>query len=482
MLGRHLGQPVEREQALAVERMLDPGGAVLVEGGDAVLGRDEVRAALGGGLGDEVEDGLLRRAVVPGRQRVFLRRQRQREREGERRDRPLDQTAAVEDQAKPVQHVGLRQLLFWSVSISIAWSIEKLPGFCRGGKSRKVASSCPTNSLGRQQHEQVLDEPAVVAAGLVLGALERVGANVEDLRGAQRHQRLHPDLEPVRLLLHEHRLVLVVAQAGKIAVVGPIEERPPRVLGLRVGEGGALVEAVDVDAEGRVAGGVALEQAFLDVRNPGGGDQRRQPVLGGDDAVELAARRHLAGPADQRRDAVAALPVGVLLAAEGGGAAVGPGEGLRAVVGGVDDDGVLGDAQRVELVEQLAHLTVVLDHAVGVDAEAGHALRRGLQPGPDVHAAGVEPGEERLVRFVRPVDEVEGGAEELLVDRLHARDVERAGVLAVLLAPRAEAGILAGRDLGGRCAAHHPARPEGLAELGVLGIVGCSGSSSALRW
>ena len=45
MLGRHLGEPVEGEEALAVERVLDPGGAVLVEGGDAVLGRHEVGAA-----------------------------------------------------------------------------------------------------------------------------------------------------------------------------------------------------------------------------------------------------------------------------------------------------------------------------------------------------------------------------------------------------------------------------------------------------
>ena len=37
MVGRHLGKSVEREEALAVERLLDPGGAVLVEGGDAVL-------------------------------------------------------------------------------------------------------------------------------------------------------------------------------------------------------------------------------------------------------------------------------------------------------------------------------------------------------------------------------------------------------------------------------------------------------------
>ena len=39
------------------------------------------------------------------------------------------------------------------------------------------------------------------------------------------------------------------------------------------------------------------------------------------------------------------------------------------------DDRVVGDAELVELVEQLADVAVVLDHAVGVDAEPGHALR-----------------------------------------------------------------------------------------------------------
>ncbi len=72
---------------------------------------------------------------------------------------------------------------------------------------------------------------------------------------------------------------------------------------------------------------------------------------------------------------------------------------------------------------------------------------------------------------MRPVDEVERGAEELLVHRLHALDVERAGVLAGLLAPVPEARVAAGRDLAGGLAAHHPARPEGLAEHGVFRIV-----------
>ncbi len=39
---------------------------------------------------------------------------------------------------------------------------------------------------------------------------------------------------------------------------------------------------------------------------------------------------------------------------------------MRAVVGGVLDDGVVGDAEVIEQLEEFADLEVVLDHAVGV--------------------------------------------------------------------------------------------------------------------
>jgi hypothetical protein len=51
----------------------------------------------------------------------------------------------------------------------------------------------------------------------------------------------------------------------------------------------------------------------------------------------------------------------------------------------------------------------MLDHAVGVDAKAGPALRRRLQMREDVHPCRVEIAEPRLVGLVLPVDEVLGG-------------------------------------------------------------------------
>jgi len=65
MLRRHFVDAVEREKRLGIHRMLDPQRAVLVERGDAVLRRHIVRVRPIGRCFDEIEDRLLRRAVIP---------------------------------------------------------------------------------------------------------------------------------------------------------------------------------------------------------------------------------------------------------------------------------------------------------------------------------------------------------------------------------------------------------------------------------
>ena len=141
----------------------------------------------------------------------------------------------------------------------MACSTEKLPGFWRGGNCWKLTRCCATSACAGTQHEGVLDEPSHVVAGLVLGPLERVGAQVEQHGQAQLHHRLRPDIEAMRLLLQEHRLPLLVAQAGKVAVVGPVEELAALVRAL-AGEQVALVVAVEVNPEGLAGGVVALQQ------------------------------------------------------------------------------------------------------------------------------------------------------------------------------------------------------------------------------
>ena len=61
-----------------------------------------------------------------------------------------------------------------------------------------------------------------------------------------------------------------------------------------------------------------------------------------------------------------------------------------------------------------------------------------------MHAARIEPSKEWLLVPVGAVDEVERSIQKLLIDRLHSFLVERAGILAILLAPFAEAGVLSG--------------------------------------
>ena len=167
--------------------------------------------------------------------------------------------------------------------------------------------------------------------------------------------------------------------------------------------------------------------------------------------VDGLAGLDMAGPAHHRRDAEGALPVRVLLRAEGRGGGVGPGELVRAVVGGVDDDGVVGDAHVVERLQQLADMAVVLDHAVGI-VVAGHAalaLHLRADVGEDVHPRRVHPGEERRAGVVLALHEVDRGGGRLVVDRLHALGGQRAGVLDLAVGGRLEhAARRVGLDVG----------------------------------
>ena len=144
-------------------------------------------------------------------------------------------------------------------------------------------------------------------------------------------------------------------------------------------------------------------------------DKRGQPVERREDLVLNGAGPDHARPANERRGAHAALPGGQLAALERGGAAVGEGDGLGAVVGGEDDDGVVGLAHLLDFLENQADVVVHLLHAGFVDAPvlaAGRTHHRQVlvvQHGGDVHAGRVVPDEERLVGPTRiiAVEEVD---------------------------------------------------------------------------
>ena len=129
-----------------------------------------------------------------------------------------------------------------------------------------------------------------------------------------------------------------------------------------------------MDLVGAVAELLALLQLLDDVRIAGGGDEGREPVEPGDDAVLDLAGRHLARPADDAGHAEAAFQRRALAAGERRLAAVGPGEVLGAVVGGEDDDRVVLEPVVLQLLHDRADDVVELRHAGFLDRPA--VLRR----------------------------------------------------------------------------------------------------------
>src|SRR6266699_330807 len=87
-----------------------------------------------------------------------------------------------------------------------------------------------------------------------------------------------------------------------------------------------------------------------------------------------------------------------------------------------------------------------------------------------MHAGGIEIAEPRRIGPVLAVDEVERSVEELLVHRLHARGVERAGVFDGLLADPAVGRINGWIVAIARLALENSARPELRAETLFLRI------------
>jgi hypothetical protein len=190
-----------------------------------------------------------------------------------------------------------------------------------------------------------------------------------------------------------------------------------------------------------------------------------------DDLVRDDPGRDFAGPSDEKRDAEGALPVGVLLAAERRHPTA---VHMRAVVGRIHDERVVGDPQRIEVVEYLADILVMVDHCVVVWrlVLTGLAEARGLRVRSQVHVGGVEPQEKRLAGVVLPLDEVLRRGDEFVVARFHALFGERAGVFDRLLADTTPARLLGRIVLVGRVTMEDASRTEALLEPRILRIVG----------
>ena len=76
----------------------------------------------------------------------------------------------------------------------------------------------------------------------------------------------------------------------------------------------------------------------------------------------------MAGPADHTRYAKGTLSAGVLLVAEGSHGGIGPSVHVRSVVGSVEHDGIFCDSQLVKGLKNGAHVLVVIDHRIVIEA------------------------------------------------------------------------------------------------------------------
>src|SRR5215467_9309847 len=247
--------------------------------------------------------------------------------------------------------------------------------------------------LDGHEEPDVVGVPADVHAGLTRRAFIGVRAQVDDHRPARDVADGGGDVADLR---SEVDLPVIPANGVELPALTEVEDLLARPLLDLALEKRQEVVAVGVHLEALAVRLIALLQLGHDVRLPRGSEEGGHPVFLREDLVDDGAGLDHARPSHEHGHPEAALPRGAFLALVGGGAPVGPRDHLGAVVGAVDHDGVVGDAEVVELLEDGTHHVVVLDHAVRVEADARAALGGRLQMRPHVHARGVEPNEERL--------------------------------------------------------------------------------------
>ena len=167
ILLHHCRNALQAVDDLRVHGVLDPQRAVLIEGGDALLGPHELRARPVRGGVDEIEDRLFGGRVVPGWKRVLLRQGRVRadrkSGHGKRRERRQYRAPAGDvnfahrvslvDAKRPRRllrdrHGGCAYCPSWALIISSTWAFTASrlneAGACIGGYSMAVCAKAPT--------------------------------------------------------------------------------------------------------------------------------------------------------------------------------------------------------------------------------------------------------------------------------------------------------------------------------------------------
>ena len=306
----------------------------------------------------------------------------------------------------------------------------------------------------------MIDHPVQIGVRVVFGPLERIATHAHDVRQPQLDERLGPLPHRIGALHRQIEFPVADPHRDDLAIVAEVDDAGSRGFLHLTGQVGNHVVAVEMDVEFLSVHRAAVEELLGHVRIAGGRQQSRKHVDVRHDAVQYRARLDLPRPAHEAGYAPAAFPVGILLAAERGGGAVGPGVVLRSVVGGVHDDGVVGDAQLIELVEHHADLLVVDHHPIAVRVLAALADIFCGDVRAEVHGRRVVPEEERLVRLRLLFHPRHRPVGDLLVDGLHALLGQGSGVVDRL--PALAIGL----------AVEHAARAELLLELGILRVIG----------
>ena len=175
----------------------------------------------------------------------------------------------------------------------------------------------------------------------------------------------------------EAEFPVLVSQGREVAIVGEVEEFLARSLGDVAFQERHEVVTVEMGLEGFVADLQTAQKLCRDVGIAGGGQEGRQEILARGDVVDDAAGLDRAGPPHDHRHAEPAFEGRALLAAERRVAAVGPGKGLGAVIAGENDDGVVGNAEVVDLLENGADFRVQFHHGIGIEAIAALVLPLG---------------------------------------------------------------------------------------------------------
>src|SRR5262245_15434948 len=161
----------------------------------------------------------------------------------------------------------------------------------------------------------------------------------------------------------EIQLPVLVAHCRR-ARAGIVEEGVARGLLRTSREVLGLVDAIERRFhDAGILAGLDLLLQSVTLRPAGDVDQGGQPIERGEDLLLEGSGPDDARPADDQRRAHAAFPRVHLRALERRGAAVGKGEDLGAIVGGEDDDGVVGLSHVVDLLEDVPDVVVHLFHA-----------------------------------------------------------------------------------------------------------------------